>query len=700
MKIKKLNFGMIALLIFLCSGIKSQDNLKQTLTGLKEKIVEVKIDKTTYQQSFDILDEVNGKINYVVTELDDKGKATKESFEFYISDIDKNTLIRKTSGKKLFVSISVNNGQKFIKHSKEEKLDGYVNNLELFAPSPDDAQKIISLFKTAIPLAKTNEKDWASNTDALNWLKSNIGQVTGSSNTIDQTFTFGERKDYLVVLNVKKTDPKGASTEEKYEFNVLDINKNKLLVNINGTQLSVSLETNGSNKFIKYSKNNALQSYTDDLTIIAQDIDQARKIIAAFSSAISKSKTKMPELSNLQQALDFVKNNTGEISGDSKPLKQKIDFTQGQGTKTDLSITETDSKGKGIESIYDFYLADIDLNSLNFKVSGKKITVQCNTSNKSKLIKYTKDNALQNYQNDIEILEPDIETTREVIEAIKYAVKSSEWKPLTLKNINEAIAILKTDITGETIGTDIYKLSFDCTANEPFLSKYVQSKTDSKGATVEQSYEFYPFLLEANTTKTESSGKYLNVNITSKDKKSFVKVYKDGKQQNYDNDLEIMAFDSKQAREIAEAIKYISNNGKPKDKDWNDKQVAMNFVKENVGDFKGDGKEVKQKVEFVNNDPCKLNLTINTTEDKGKTTEEIFEFSLSDMNKMMVDYKISGKNVNVILTCKNREKLVKAYNNGTQQSYASEVTILEDDIVTARNIADALKSAIIQCEKQ
>jgi hypothetical protein len=700
MKIKKLNYGMIVLFIFLCSGIKSQDNLKQTLTGLKEKIVEVKIDKTTYQQSFDILDEVNGKINYAVTELDDKGKATKESFEFYISDIDKNTLIRKTSGKKLFVSITVNNGQKFIKHSKEEKLDGYVNNLELFAPSPDDAQQIISLFKTAIPLAKTSEKDWASNTDALNWLKSNIGQVTGSSNTIDQTFSFGERKDYLVVLNIKKTDPKGASTEEKYEFNVMDINKNKLLVNINGTQLSVSLETNGSNKFIKYSKNNALQSYTDDLSIVAQDIDQARKIIAAFGSAISKSKAKMPELSNLQQALDFVKNNTGDISGDAKPLKQKIDFTQGQGTKADLSITETDSKGKGIESIYDFYLADLDLSSLNFKVSGKKITVQCNTSNKSKLIKYTKDNALQNYQNDIEILEPDIETTREVIEAIKYAAKSSEWKPLTLKNINEAIALLKTDIAGETIGTDVYKLSFDCAANEPFLSKYVQSKTDSKGATVEQSYEFYPFLLESNTTKTESSGKYLSVNITSKDKKSFVKVYKDGKQQNYDNDIEIMAFDSKQAREIAEAIKYISNNGKPKDRDWNDKQAAMNFVKENVGDFKGDGKEVKQKVEFVNNDPCKINLTINTTDDKGKTTEEIFEFSLSDMNKMMVDYKISGKNVNIILTCKNREKLVKAYNNGAQQSYASEVTILEDDIVTAKNIADALKSAIIQCEKQ
>jgi hypothetical protein len=700
MKIEKIVFGLMSMTILFCPAINAQDNLKKTLTSLKEKIVEVKIDKTTFQQSFDILDDVNGKISYTLTAVDEKGKAVKESYEFYISDIDKNTLIRKTSGKKLSVSISVNNSQKFIKHLKEDKLDGYVNNLEMLEANSDGAQEVISLFKTAIPLVKTSEKDWTSNTDALNWLKSNIGQVTVSSGTVDQAFSFGERKDYLVSLTIKKTEQKGTSVEEKYEFNILDINKNKLLVNVSGTQLSISIETNGNNKFIKYTKNNALQSYTDDLSILAQDIDQARKIISAIGSAIAKSKPKMPEFSNLQQALDFIKNNTGEITVDVKPLKQKIDFTEGQGTKTSLNITETDSKGKNIENIYDFYLADLEMTSLNFKVSGKKIAVLCNTSNKTKLIKYTKENALQNFQNDIEILEPDIETTREVIEAFKFAAKSTGWKPLTWKNMNEAIALLKVNITGEAVGTDQYKLSFDSEVKEPFLSKYMKSKTDSKGVTVEQSYEFYPYLLEANTTKIESSGKFLSINITSKDKKSFVKVFKDGKQQNYDNNLEIMAFDAKQAREIAEVIKYIAGNGKPKEKDWSDKQVAMNFVKENVGDFKGEGKEIKQKIELVNNDPCKINFTVNTTDDKGKTTEEIFEFGLSDMNKMMVDYKISGKNVLITMTCKNKEKLVKAYKNGAQQAYDSDVEILEDDIETAKNIAEALRSAIIQCEKQ
>ena len=103
--------------------------------------------------------------------VDEKGKTAKESFEFYVSDIDKNTIIRKTSGKKLFISLSINNNQKFIKHFKEDKHDSYTNYLEILLSGADAAQELVDLFKTAIPLVNTSEKGWNTNTDALNWLK-------------------------------------------------------------------------------------------------------------------------------------------------------------------------------------------------------------------------------------------------------------------------------------------------------------------------------------------------------------------------------------------------------------------------------------------------------------------------------------------------------------------------------------------------
>ena len=72
---------------------------------------------------------------------------------------------------------------------------------------------------------------------------------------------------------------------------------------------------------------------------------------------------------------------------------------------------------------------------------------------------------LQDFQNEIGILTSDIETSREMVEAFKSAIRGSQTKPATWKNIGEAIGYLSNTITGETIGADIYKLNFSSISN-------------------------------------------------------------------------------------------------------------------------------------------------------------------------------------------------------------------------------------------
>ena len=692
-------FCIVGLFVVSIPDAKSQDKLSQSLASIKEKVQDIQIDKTTYKQSIDILNESKGKLSFVSELVDEKGKTTKEKFEFYVSDIDKNTIVRKTSGKKLYINLSVNNGQKFIKHFKEDQLDSYANAFEIILSSADAAQELSDLFKNTIPLVKSAEKEWNTNADALSWLKSNISKINSGAATFEQSFSYGERKDYLAIFTVKKTDQKSVSTEQKYEFSILDINVKNLTVKVSGTQLSVSVETKGSDPYIKYTKNNELQGFAKDFEIITEDIDQARNIIAAFTAAIEKSKLMIPDFGSLQKAVDFITKNTTDLTLDKKALSQKINFIPGNGTKSIFIYTEPDSKGKPIEERYEFYLNDIDANSINFKVSGKKITILSTSKNKTKFIKYYKDNAVQDFQNEIGILTTDIETSREMVEAFKAAIKSSDTQPATWKNIGEALTFLSNAVKGETIGPDMYKLNFSSISTDPLNIKYVQSKTDAKGITVEQSTEFYPYMLDPATVKIGSSGKYLVVEVSVSSKKSFVKVFKEGKQQAFDDIIEIMAFDARQAQEIAGAIKYLAGNSKPKDKVWGDKQSAVKFITENVGDLKSEGKEVKQKIELTNNDPCKISFTVSIADDKGKTTDEIYEFGLTDMNKLTVDLKVSGKNVEVTLTCKNKEKLVKVYKNGAQQAWGTEVKINANDVEIAKNIAEAFKSIITQCEK-
>lgn len=417
--------------------------------------------------------------------------------------------------------------------------------------------------------------------------------------------------------------------------------------------MSVSLENKGSEKYIRYTKNNQLQSYTGDVSVLSGDIDHARQLISAFAVVVEKSKPVYPTYSSTQQASDFIKGKVADISIDAKTISQKIDFGDG-GSKATLIIGESDSKGKVTKHQYDFYMSDVDKSGINLKVSGKKVMVIVATANKVKLVKYVKDDVPQSYQGDVEILSPDIETARTMVDAFTYAAKTSKSARPKWNSVTEVVNFLTAAIKGEALGTDKYELSFEADLTEPWEAIYHQKRIDAKGAETAGAFLFYPFILDTNNIKVESSGKYLAVTAPVKEKKSFVKKLKGELSQGFTSELEIMAFDAKQAKEIALALKYFAGNYKPKPKDWNDKAKAMNFVKETVGNFSNDNKEVKQKLELVNNDPCKLTLTVTTTDDKGKTLEEIYEFSLSDMNKLMVDYKISSNNVYVTMVSRTK----------------------------------------------
>ena len=55
-----------------------------------------------------------------------------------------------------------------------------------------------------------------------------------------------------------------------------------------------------------------------------------------------------------------------------------------------------------------------------------------------------------------------------------------------METLGDAVTFLSGSIKGETIGTDVFKLSFNASTQEPLYVKYIQTKTDVKGVAVEQ----------------------------------------------------------------------------------------------------------------------------------------------------------------------------------------------------------------------
>lgn len=677
-------------------GEMKAQNLSQIMNDLKGKMGEITIDKTTYNQTIEVQDGAKGKIRYESTAVSEKGESTKAAYEFYISDIDKNTLLRKPSGKKFFVSLYLNNKQKFIKYFKDDKFEAYTDNVEMMVLGSDVAQNVIDLLKSAIPLIKTNEKTWNTATDALTWLQTNIGEVKEKTGTKQQSFTFDSKNSNLLELVVKSTDSKGSTIEEKYNWNITDLNKSKIGVKISGTTMNIAIETKNSDKYIRYTKGSDLQNYVSALEIGSDDIEHARNVIAALNAAFDKSKPKVAEFKNVQAALDFVKANVGEAAGDSKPRQQKMEFTSGNAAKCIFETNETDSKGKTITSHYEFYLTDAEP-TVTFKVSGKKVIIPVLMLSKNKYIRYTKDNNLQNYVEDLEIYQPDIETARDVVAALSFAIKGSKETPVKFNTVAEAMKFIQDNIESAAIGADEYKISFEGSSADPFASTYTVGKTDAKGVATEESFLFYPYLLDVNSVKVETDGKYLTVTSITPGKKQHIKKIKKD-QNSFVSELAVICFDVKKAKDIAVALRFLSANTTPKAKSFANKQAALDFVKQNIGDLNAGTKSIKQKFEVAEDNPCKINLTISTTDEKGKTVEEVYEFTLLDMNKQAVEFKPSGPNLSVIFSCKNKQKLVKSYKDGTQQSFASDIELLCTDVEMAKNISEAIKFAIGLCE--
>lgn len=686
-------FNLCILSSLLGSTGSYAQSINQLVSDLKTKLGEVTIDKTTYTQNVEVLDETKGKIRYESVAVTEKGVSTKTAYELYLSDIDKNTLLRKPSGKKFFVSFFINNKQKFVKFYKDDKFESYADNVEILVLGADVAQEVIDLLKSAIPLSKNTEKTWTSSTEALNWLQANVKEVTDKTGTKQQVFKFDKTNPNLLELSVTSNDSKG-TLEEKYSWNVTDLNRSKLNIKISGALLNINLETKDNDKLIKYTKGGELQNYASGLEIASDDVENARNIIAAFSTAIDKSKPKTLEFKTQQAAFEFLTANVGEAALDQKPRQQKIEFSKGSPVKCTFTADEADSKGKIVSNQYEFYLTDADPN-VTFKVSGKKIVIPVQMIAKSKYVRYLKDNIPQNYVEDIEIYQSDIETARHVVAALIAAIKGSKDTPAKFTTVAEAMKFLQTNIEGASLGTEEYKLTFEGSTAEPYTCTYSTVKTDSKGVTTEESYLFYPYMLDVNTVKVEPDGKYLNVTSLLTGKKAYIKKIKKD-QNSFVGELNIISFDVKKAKDIAAALKFLGANTTPKARVFTSKQAALDYIKQNVGEVTYGSKTIRQKVDLAEDNPCKVILTVNT-DDKGKSTEQIFEFTLSDINKQ-VEYKPAGSNVSIVLTSKNKQKLIKPYKDGAQQSFTTDVEFLCSDIEVAKTLTDAFKYAAESCE--
>jgi hypothetical protein len=198
------------------------------------------------------------------------------------------------SGDKMFVEATSLDKKAVIMHFKNDKLEGYENEVKLYTENMEIARRLRFVTDKAIEKCKAAYKDpfTGGTTEAFNWLKKTIGDVTVEESSVQQTFE-AAGTDNVNKVKYKRVSVKGnTSSEEIFEFNFSDINPATVEVQVKGKWLYVRFETNFKAKIIGAYKDGKIQPYTTSVEVVVKDVETSRGVISGLKKCAENFRAK------------------------------------------------------------------------------------------------------------------------------------------------------------------------------------------------------------------------------------------------------------------------------------------------------------------------------------------------------------------------------------------------------------------------
>src|SRR5687767_4896512 len=256
---------------------------------------------------------------------------------------------------------------------------------------------------------------------AIQKLQCSLVRVSTGSKTYDQeikALQFG-----AIRYGVDETDQKGGKISYAYEFNLADIDPYAVKQETQKDVIMVSLTVRNKQKLIKVYKNNEVQSYDEQVKLRAKDVDNAREMVDAIKNGIPPAEKVLAgklKLKTYDEMVSWLIGNTKNVElGTSKSIKQTLAKGDYVGS---LKLTEIETDAKGAtEEQYTFNLADINLNSVNFKISGNKFGLNFETIQRLKGISLLKAGK-NSFVSEITINTNNVDEARDIKTVLAMAV--------------------------------------------------------------------------------------------------------------------------------------------------------------------------------------------------------------------------------------------------------------------------------------
>lgn len=516
-------------------------------------------------------------------------------------------------------------------------------------------------------------------------------EIVDKKTTITQSLLVEAAHPYRVTFEVKENDGRG-SENTSYEFNLAFFEERVVKWASNRREMYVEIDA--ADDQIKVYKDGEFSKYTDELKVLCDNIDLARKLEEQLKKAIVLAKQLWEKEGVVPTTYDalkpFIVDLLGEeVAFDDESYVQTLEAKADSKTRFSLRQRKVSDKGTEESPLYIFDFADINAGGLDIEVKGNEIYVEVPCVDKKDFIETLEDgetdfaSALKIYVNSFEDAQILSDALRKFTD---LCVKIEEGNQPNFATGEEALKYLNSLIKDFKFNEESISQQADCQCFfEIDVTVTEADKQEQQRLIVDLSD------LSANNIEIKVASKGISVVLPVRDKQNFIMVYENGEQENYDDELAIRVPDVPTAKAMryafSKAIGTCKDGITVQDFDWLSKEAEMAYT---------DG-ETSAKLslpESGNN--CKWAYTITEEGEKGQKIER-YEFNLSDLNEKEVALATKGKTAFVIASTKFKERVISLYNEDGEAEYENEVSFTVADIRSGKTFIGTLMRMIEGC---
>ncbi|WP_420579891.1 hypothetical protein [Reichenbachiella sp.] len=550
---------------------------------------------------------------------------------------------------------------------------------------------VTSLLFSLLLFASTSFAQQQEFVELFSQLEEAVGTVETSKYKYEPELLFEHTS--VIKYGFTKTSTKGTANSYAYELNLADIDPYTVRESTERDLIVVNVKIKNSQDLIKAFEDQEVKNYTEELQIVASDINNARKIREIIEKAIpiaEKIMLNKLSLDNYDEMLDWLASNVKDATYSDEVYAQSLQPDPQYAGKVNLSIVESGRSSK--QADYSFNLADININTVRFDISGSEFGLEFETKRKHKLIKYAEDGESKPFIDDIVIKTNNVEEARDLQTVltliIPEAEKQVESSFPTFATKDDALAAVSSGTKVLTYGGDTYEQTFnsDCLA-EYVITEISESKSEKK------QHNFNWIDINDKVIDYDISGSKMYIELITNKKQKLMKVIENGEVDPYDESFKLYCEDAENARRLQYAIKKsieLCRKDYRPDVPSDGLKAKIDWLTGAVKEVREGGDTYSQNLTLVEDgDLKKFKFTKIEIDEKG-STELIYELNFADLNERNIDFDISGRSISVVVETNFKEKIIKYYKDGEIQNYEDEFTIHANNVEESRNLIKAL----------